>query len=139
MIIVLAWLQQNHGPSPQSALPATAPSDVAVLLNAKKTLSSYKLKKARESAVGSQGEGSLWREALTVVARWDGYELEHQRPACDDATATREEVPSNDVLENTALAAGLASNHNNLREVDGITTHRVENILELVDHRDQLV
>ena len=64
-------------------------------------------------------------------------ELEDEGAARADVVAAREEVTADEGFEDAGLAAALAADHRNLREVDGgVAPHATEDVLEPVHQRD---
>ena len=64
-------------------------------------------------------------------------ELENEGAACADVVAAWEEVSADEGFEDAGLAAALAADHRNLREVDGgVAPHTAEDVLEPVHQRD---
>lgn len=65
------------------------------------------------------------------------HELEHERAARADVGAAREEVAADERLEDAGLAAALAADDRDLRQVDGgVAPQLREDVLQLVDDRD---
>lgn len=74
----------------------------------------------------------------TLLARLAGRglvdQLQDEWAAGDDTCPAGKEVASNDVLKDTRLPRGLASQHSNLREINGVLdAYAGEGILQLVD------
>lgn len=64
-------------------------------------------------------------------------QLEHERPPRTDIGAPGEEIAADESFENAGLAAALAADDGNLRELDrGLATELGEYVLELVDDWD---
>lgn len=65
------------------------------------------------------------------------HELEHEGAARADVGAAREEVAADERLEDAGLAAALAADDRDLRQVDGGAAPQLrEDVLQLVDDRD---
>jgi hypothetical protein len=65
------------------------------------------------------------------------HELQHEGAARANVRAPREKVAADERLEHAGLAAALAPDHGNLRQVDrGAAPQLREDILQLVDDRD---
>lgn len=65
--------------------------------------------------------------------------MEYERSAGDYPGAAREKVATDQVLEDGALTRALCAHHGYLRELDALPPHRVEDVLQLVDDRDELL
>lgn len=61
-------------------------------------------------------------------------ELEDERSSCADFVTTGEEVTADESFEDARLAATLAADNGNLREVDGgLASDAAEDVLKFVD------
>lgn len=101
-------------------------------------------RKARVSAGwgrrGGRITGSTTGRARALAAHGASgvVQLEDQRAASNDARPSGQEVASYDVLEDAALARALGTDDDDLWEVDGGLSDRAEDVLQLVDYRNQV-